>query len=47
MPKIRVESVRDIHKNLIESVDLLNKSNSGINFLNCISKIFSCSCHCY
>ena len=38
MPKIRVESVRDIHKNLIESVDLLNKSKSETNFLNYISK---------
>ena len=36
MPKIRVESVRDIHKNLIKSVDLVNKSKSETNFLNYI-----------
>ena len=38
MPKIRVESVRDIHKNLIKSVDLLNKNKGETNFLNYISK---------
>ena len=38
MPKIRVESVRDIHKNLIKSVDLINKNKGESNFLNYISK---------
>ena len=38
MTKIRVESVRNIHKILIKSVDLLNKSKSETNFLNYISK---------
>ena len=38
MSKIRVEAVKDIHKNLIKSVDLLNKTKSETNFLNYISK---------
>ena len=38
MSKIRIESVRDIHKKLIKSVDLLNKTKSETNFLNYISK---------
>ena len=38
MPKIRIETVGDIHKTFIKSVDLINKNKGESNFLNYITK---------